>query len=172
MLRLAFIAGALLLVAAAAIMLFLRSERAARPPHAAPEHGAAPSHDRDASVEELDVRSPARRALKLRALGGSVEAAEELMARAGHCNLSHGLKGPPSDRCTEISSFWFDIALQNGSPAAAQWRTRGLLYSERCGDIHRAEYWYKRHASAFADHKRLLKSERKQIEEKKRTCSW
>jgi hypothetical protein len=123
-------------------------------------------------VEELDVRSPARRALKLRALGGSVEAAEELMARAGHCAQSHGLEGPPSDRCAAVSSFWFDIALQNGSPAAAQWRWNTLLYSDKCGDIHRAEYWYKRHAKAFADHKWLLKAGRTRIDEGKRTCSW
>lgn len=94
------------------------------------------------------------------------------MARAGNCHLSHGLKGPQSDRCAAISTFWFEIALQNGSPAAAQWRTHKLLYSERWGDNHRAEYWYKRRVKTFGDHKWLSKSELKEIDEKKRTCKW
>ena len=76
------------------------------------------------------------------------------------------------DRCRVVSGYWETVALQNGSTAAAQWATNGLLYSDRCADIYRAQYWYGRHREAYAHDRTLLKSERDEIEEKKKSCTW
>lgn len=120
--------------------------------------------------------SPQFRDLELRALAGSVEAAEALMEYHSRCHkredLSPDLTPLRFKQCSATVGFWTDVALENGSLSAAQNRTNTLLESSNCADTHRAEFWYRKFRSAYEDDPVFLKSVSDQIAEKKSSCRW
>lgn len=128
------------------------------------------------NLERFHERSPRFRAVELKALAGSIEAANALMEYHSKCHiredLSPDLTPERFKNCSSTVGYWTTIALENGSLPAAQRHTNFLLESDKCEDVYRAEFWFGRFRQHFRTDRVFLKSVEDQISEKKTTCTW
>ena len=134
---------------------------------------AKPANRAPASEPPRPSRAPsaAHRALKTQALGGSKQAAGELIRVYGECS-GHGRTDEIREACSNEEAFWFQIGLENGSPLAAQIKVNYLLQSNSCADIRRAEYWYRKYRQDGFGGEGYWRDHALEIREKERTCSW
>jgi hypothetical protein len=119
-----------------------------------------------------DEKSSEWRVLMLKAVKGSVVAADQLMTKYSYCHKMEWPSEREREKCLKSLGYWTDIALQNGSTAAAQHYVTDLLGSHKCVDAYRAEFWYKRFKTAYASHPRFLSSVAEEIEMNKAACTW
>lgn len=135
---------------------------------------AGPGRYRTASAGDrrpAASRPASSEALARQALAGSIPAAERMMEIYRCPEMGFRTKAEEKD-CYSALEYWTAVALENGSPVAAQTKTTLLLYSDRCEDIYRAEYWVPRFKEAFPGHPDLASDTNAEIEQKKRTCTW
>jgi hypothetical protein len=128
------------------------------------------------NLERFSERSPQFRAVELKALAGSIEAANALMEYHSKCHIREGLSPDLTperfNNCSSAVGYWTAVALENGSLSAAQRHTNLLLESDKCEDIYRADFWFRKFRPQFSTDPVFLKSVSDQISEKKATCIW
>jgi hypothetical protein len=100
----------------------------------------------------VDKDSPKIKALMLEAVKGSPQAAADLAEMYGHCHKS-GLTGSALNACFASSSYWTNIAVENGSYVGIGYRIGDLITTKRCIDAYRAEFWYNKLIAMRPDRK-------------------
>jgi hypothetical protein len=125
---------------------------------------------------QYDEQSPQFRALELKALAGSIEAADMLLDYHSKCHLREGLAPDVEPHqlreCREEVGFWTEIALENGSVTAAQRQANFLLESKMCRDIYRAEFWFRKFHVHFNSDRVFIQTVEDEIADKKKACAW
>lgn len=128
------------------------------------------------NLEQFNEQSPQFRKVELKALAGSVEAANALMDYHSKCHIREDLSPDLTPKrfkeCSSKVAYWTTIALENGSLLAAQRHANGLLDSTKCSDIYRADFWFRKFRPSFSSDRVFLKSVSDQIAEKKQSCRW
>jgi hypothetical protein len=119
---------------------------------------------------KVDEASPRIRALELKAVAGSPEAAAHLADMYAHCHKA-GLTGERLQACYASERYWIDVAVENGSNVGLDYKVHNLILSGRCIDALRAEYLYARLLrSGQVDP--ITRALSQDIAQAKKGCSW